>query len=118
MMNIYSVHMDKAYWSDPDVFRPERHLDAEGKLVKTDHFIPFGTGKKILAENNSLGIQFRYSSRKTNVFGRIPGAQHIFLIQYVAAKKVPFQRDSWPTIAHGGAKLQRHKLLCWFQSND
>lgn len=44
MFNIYSVHMDGSYWVDPEVFRPERHLTAEGKLIKTDHLMPFGNG--------------------------------------------------------------------------
>ena len=45
-MNIYTVHLDETYWCDPEVFRPERHLNADGtSVVKTDHFLPFGAGK-------------------------------------------------------------------------
>ncbi len=44
-INIYSVHMDKKYWGDPEIFRPERHLNSDGKLsVHPDHFLPFGAG--------------------------------------------------------------------------
>jgi hypothetical protein len=35
---------DKNTWKDVDTFCPERHLDINGKIVKTDHFYPFGLG--------------------------------------------------------------------------
>lgn len=45
MVNLYSVNHDKNGWEDPEVFKPERHLDSEGKLIKTDQrFFPFGAG--------------------------------------------------------------------------
>jgi len=45
-MSIYSVHMDKNHWGDPEVFRPERFLDATGTIfLKDDWLIPFGLGK-------------------------------------------------------------------------
>ena len=43
-MNLYSVHLDPTYWKDPETFDPTRHLDAEGKIIRTDHLIPFGVG--------------------------------------------------------------------------
>ncbi len=39
-----SVHMEREYWRDPDQFRPERHLNPEGQLIKSDHIINFGMG--------------------------------------------------------------------------
>lgn len=36
---------DASIWGDPENFRPERHLDQDGKLMKNDPFTPFGTGK-------------------------------------------------------------------------
>ncbi|XP_066296747.1 vitamin D(3) 25-hydroxylase-like [Branchiostoma lanceolatum] len=45
--NLYSVHMDPAYWPDPDRFDPERFLDAEGKVInKPESFLPFGGGRR------------------------------------------------------------------------
>jgi cytochrome P450 len=35
---------DTETWQDPENFRPERHLDADGKLVKSEAFTPFGIG--------------------------------------------------------------------------
>ena len=53
-VNIYSVHMDETYWKDPHVFRPERHLNDQGKVVKSDHFMPFGVGMKLELHNRSI----------------------------------------------------------------
>lgn len=44
IFSLYSLHMDPEYWTDPLVFRPERFLDADGKLIQHDYFLPFGSG--------------------------------------------------------------------------
>jgi methyl farnesoate epoxidase/farnesoate epoxidase len=41
------VFQDKEHWGDPEVFRPERFLDADGRFVKDDWLIPFGIGKRM-----------------------------------------------------------------------
>jgi len=46
-LNLHSVLNDKNTWKDVDTFCPERHLDINGKIVKTDHFYPFGLGKRM-----------------------------------------------------------------------
>lgn len=43
--HIHAVHMDPKLWDRPQEFRPERFLNAEGKVVKPDFFIPFGVGE-------------------------------------------------------------------------
>ncbi|XP_066288849.1 cytochrome P450 2U1-like [Branchiostoma lanceolatum] len=52
LMNLYSVHMDPAYWPDPERFDPGRFLDAEGNVInKPESFMPFGGGRRVcLAE--------------------------------------------------------------------
>ncbi|XP_066275493.1 cytochrome P450 2U1-like [Branchiostoma lanceolatum] len=48
LMNLYSLHMDPAYWPDPDRFDPERFLDAEGNVVnKPESFMPFSGGRRV-----------------------------------------------------------------------
>ncbi|KAK4014851.1 hypothetical protein OUZ56_027361 [Daphnia magna] len=42
-LNLYAVFQDSKYWKDPEVFRPERHLNDDGtKVIKSEHFNPFG----------------------------------------------------------------------------
>ncbi|XP_066264264.1 vitamin D(3) 25-hydroxylase-like [Branchiostoma lanceolatum] len=46
-VNLHSLHMDAAYWPDPDQFDPERFLDAEGNVInKPESFLPFGGGRR------------------------------------------------------------------------
>ncbi|EMP38283.1 Vitamin D 25-hydroxylase [Chelonia mydas] len=42
--NLYSVHFDEKYWSNPEVFYPERFLDSSGQFIKKDAFVPFSLG--------------------------------------------------------------------------
>ncbi|XP_067829978.1 cytochrome P450 2K1-like isoform X2 [Heptranchias perlo] len=42
-----SVLYDKTQWEKPEEFNPSHFLDAEGKFVKRDAFIPFSTGRRI-----------------------------------------------------------------------
>ncbi len=45
-MNLYSLHLDENYWKDPEMFRPERHLSADGTtVIKSDRMLPFGAGE-------------------------------------------------------------------------
>ncbi|XP_077177807.1 vitamin D 25-hydroxylase isoform X3 [Paroedura picta] len=44
--NLYSVHVDEKYWSNPEVFCPERFLDSSGQFVKREAFVPFSLGKR------------------------------------------------------------------------
>lgn len=44
-MSLYSVHHDRLKWDDPEVFRPERFLDTNGKLITNKEMYFFGFGK-------------------------------------------------------------------------
>ncbi len=44
--DVSAVHNDKAYWGDPEVFRPDRFLDDDGKFRADDHICSFGIGKR------------------------------------------------------------------------
>ncbi|KAI8489154.1 cytochrome P450 2 sub U member 1 [Branchiostoma belcheri] len=47
LMNLFSLHMDPAYWPDPDRFDPGRFLDAEGNVInKPESFMPFSGGRR------------------------------------------------------------------------
>jgi len=52
LANIWSVHNDPELWPDPRRFDPGRHLDEDGKFVKSDKVIPFSVGpRNCLGEN-------------------------------------------------------------------
>ncbi len=49
LLNIEAVHHDEREWAEPDVFKPERFLDSEGKFVgwtKLHGFMPFSLGRR------------------------------------------------------------------------
>ena len=46
--NIYAVHHDEKTWPEPYAFKPERHINAAGKVVKKDEHIAFGIGTCLL----------------------------------------------------------------------
>ncbi|XP_049816508.1 probable cytochrome P450 304a1 [Schistocerca nitens] len=45
--NLWSMHMDKCVWGDPENFRPERFLNSDGTLCTKDLTLPFSTGKRV-----------------------------------------------------------------------
>ena len=42
--NFNGTLMDKDIWGDPEVFRPERFIDAQGSIFIPDQYTPFGFG--------------------------------------------------------------------------
>ena len=44
-MSLRSIHYDEPRWNDPDVFRPERFLTEDGKLIPDEGMCTFGLGK-------------------------------------------------------------------------
>jgi methyl farnesoate epoxidase/farnesoate epoxidase len=46
-VSIWGVLNDRDHWGDPEVFRPERFLDADHKFCKDEWMIQFGAGKRV-----------------------------------------------------------------------
>lgn len=46
LIGLHSVHMDKVYWNDPEIFRPERFLDEHQKVINTERLFIFGSGHR------------------------------------------------------------------------
>lgn len=58
MPNLYQVHHDEKYWGDPENFRPERFLNADGTLKKEERVIPFSIGKRVCVAESLAQVQF------------------------------------------------------------
>jgi hypothetical protein len=93
MLNLDAVLMDDGYWKEPEVFRPERHLNEDGtKVIKSDHFYPFGIG--INQRNNSLlrsktnNKSLQIICREKDVFGRFLGKKYLFSLHGCFDQKV------------------------------
>jgi cytochrome P450 len=48
----YGLHRDKKYWSQPEVFSPERFYKKNSEKFKTKAFYPFGAGPRLCIGNN------------------------------------------------------------------
>ena len=46
LTNIWAIHHDESKWPKPDEFLPERHLDKNGKFIKSPDWILFGVGHR------------------------------------------------------------------------
>ncbi|PAA89612.1 hypothetical protein BOX15_Mlig026100g2 [Macrostomum lignano] len=44
--NIYGIHRDPRVFPEPEKFKPERYLDAEGRFSPNESVVPFGSGKR------------------------------------------------------------------------
>jgi len=45
--DLRAVQMDPAYWIDPEEFRPERFLTADGEFRRDERMVAFGVGRRI-----------------------------------------------------------------------
>ncbi|XP_022111570.1 cytochrome P450 2J6-like [Acanthaster planci] len=45
--NMWRIFRDPKIWPEPEMFKPERFLNDEGKAFKPEEFIPFGVGRRI-----------------------------------------------------------------------
>lgn len=71
IFNFWSIHRDAREWELPDEFRPERFLDAEGKLISlsSKSYLPFGCGPRAcLGQSLAMSGLFLFLSRLTHEF--------------------------------------------------
>ncbi|XP_076471759.1 cytochrome P450 2B5-like [Babylonia areolata] len=73
MPNLDSVLHDPEVWPQPEVFRPERFIGEDGKLVKVDHFLPFSLGRRVcLGESLARMELFLYLTSMVQHFRFLP----------------------------------------------
>lgn len=69
--NLYSVHRDPKYWTNPDEYDPNRFLDDSGNYVKHEAFMPFSTGRRICLgmplANMELFLFFTFLLQRYNI---------------------------------------------------
>lgn len=59
IINVYSIFNDKNHYGDPENFRPERFISEEGKYIRDERLIFFGSGKRIcLGEALAKNMEF------------------------------------------------------------
>ena len=46
-VDLWSVHMDPNSWPDPYDYKPERHLNPDGTLMRSDRILSFGSGNML-----------------------------------------------------------------------
>jgi len=56
--NIYAVHNDEKTWSNPEEFNHRRHLNDEGRFIKSASVIPFGVGYRYCLGKTLAEMQF------------------------------------------------------------
>ena len=63
--NIYDAHHDPDVWGDPEVFRPERFLMADGSCMQRhESFIPFSVGRRVcMGESLARDSLFLFTSQ-------------------------------------------------------
>lgn len=62
LMGLETVNMDSEFWGDPHVFRPERFLNDEKKIINTERLVAFGQGRRrCLGEAMARACLFTYT---------------------------------------------------------
>ena len=78
IFNLWAIHRDTCHWEAPDEFRPERFINAEGKLISLSSvsYLPFGCGSRAcLGQSLAMAQLFLFLSRLIHEFkfSALPG---------------------------------------------
>lgn len=66
MPNLTSVLFDKTEWETPDTFNPEHFLDADGKLLRKEAFLPFSAGDRHIWRSLLCGTEILHRHVNTH----------------------------------------------------
>ncbi|XP_017870716.1 PREDICTED: cytochrome P450 306a1 [Drosophila arizonae] len=95
----WAIHMNPEAWPEPEQFRPERFLSADGDYVAPAQFIPFQTGKRMCPGDELARMML------TLYAGRILRRFHVQL-PAGEAQHVDFEGECGITLAPAHYKLQ------------
>jgi len=91
---ISTVLYDPNVYENPREFRPERFLDKEGKLLRSDELIPFSIGKRAcLGEGLARATLFIFLANILNQYKFFPGKELPDLTRIVGITVRP--KDFW-----------------------
>ena len=107
--NLTSVHMDKDYWGDPEIFRPERFINDQGEFIDDPWLIPFGAGNYLnsLMLNTYLTqliITILDVSGRRRCIGEILAKHSLLLFTASLLQKFRFELASGETAPNLGLK--------------
>ncbi|KAJ7327707.1 hypothetical protein OS493_026585 [Desmophyllum pertusum] len=71
IFNFWAIHRDSRQWEHPNEFRPERFIDAEGKLtcLPFKSYLPFGCGpRSCVGQSLAMSELFIFLSRLIHEF--------------------------------------------------
>ncbi|XP_018308006.1 methyl farnesoate epoxidase isoform X2 [Mycetomoellerius zeteki] len=69
LFDYHSAQNDKAYWEQPNEFRPQRFLDEQGQFRRNNYGLPFGLGKRrCLGEQLARSTLFLYFTYVVHYF--------------------------------------------------
>ena len=92
--NLYACHMDPEYWPEPDQFKPERFLNADGPASSVrPAFLPFSTGRRVCIGETLVKATLTYTMASLiqrykflSVPGETPNLDSIYCFMLSAAK--------------------------------
>ena len=71
LFNLWQMHRDQEYWEEPEIFKPGRWLDSDGKLIPGANlsYLPFSAGRRVcLGESLAKTELFIFLSRMARDF--------------------------------------------------
>ena len=87
-VNLHFIHNNPEIWGDPENFRPERFLSADGRtVVKNDNLIPFSVGRRVC-----IGEQIA----KDSFFLFLTGIMQRFQISFDPDSELPSEKGNNP----------------------
>lgn len=100
----WAIHMNPEVWPEPEQFRPERFINADGEYVAPAQFIPFQTGKRMCPGDELARMVL------TLFAGRILSRFHVQIEEEVPGGQVSMDGECGITLAPAHYKLRFSKL--------